>query len=347
MRVLGVLGLVLACQSTPDTLSSDIRVLELGVATNTTRIEFELSSVAAFMIVIEGQDDHQHYVSQLTGPRGALVAAEFAPDVLESERLLLGRFGPQFKSINPVLPGRGVSAALFPNGDAAREHVVPGRYVLEVGVTDAVGRPVDAPVDVRLFVRDTVPDRGVVDLNLYFASELLRAEDAAESELINDAIAEFERIFAQASINVQSVRFRNLPTRYGVIQDTEGEGDLHMLFDEGARRSGLHVFLIDEFEDAITGNASGIPGAVGMPGGVAVALDRDPAQLGRRMAHESCHWLGIFHPSQSGLLVDPIEDTPVGLGEERNLMFAEDEGGTELTAGQARVLRAHPEVRPW
>jgi hypothetical protein len=123
------------------------------------------------------------------------------------------------------------------------------------------------------------------------------------------------------------------------------------------------------------GISGGIPGPAFTPGtrhsGVAVSTLGAPAilpddlarGLGRTMAHEAAHFLGLFHTTESDGLHDPLSDTPdcpVGNnanGNDRleftecssfdgdNLMFWDGgSSGIQLTDGQRLVLHRNPLV---
>lgn len=105
--------------------------------------------------------------------------------------------------------------------------------------------------------------------------------------------------------------------------------------------AGLSVVLVDQIVTA-DGTAllglSPTPGAV--PSGV-VFVTRDAPDLGRAMAHEIGHFLGLFHPNEPNQrdLHDPVPDTP--LTDSDNLMdvFAD---GVSLTPQQRALIGSHP-----
>ena len=79
--------------------------------------------------------------------------------------------------------------------------------------------------------------------------------------------------------------------------------------------------------------------------------------MGRVIAHEAGHYLGLFHTTEvGGEAADPMPDTaqcparrwdrPDGCPDALNLMFPLAGLGSDvLTAGQADVLHANPLVR--
>ena len=81
--------------------------------------------------------------------------------------------------------------------------------------------------------------------------------------------------------------------------------------------------------------------------GVALALTNfeEGERMGRVMAHEAGHFLGLFHTVErvSGV-VDSLSDTPESAAESRdNLMFFAAENEV-LSEQQKEVLRSHPLV---
>lgn len=84
----------------------------------------------------------------------------------------------------------------------------------------------------------------------------------------------------------------------------------------------MTIFLVDEIADAggatILGLSAGPPGAAGVHGtsksGVIVTgadLATAPVDVGRILAHEGGHFLGLFHTTEKdGSRNDPLSDTP-------------------------------------
>lgn len=130
--------------------------------------------------------------------------------------------------------------------------------------------------------------------------------------------------------------------------------------------------LFEPSGGTILGVSGGIPGPAFTPGtrhsGVAVSTLGAPAilpddlarGLGRTMAHEAAHFLGLFHTTESDGLYDPLSDTPEcpkgndvdvnGLEasecinfDGQNLMFWDgNSSGAQLTDGQRLVLHRNP-----
>jgi hypothetical protein len=145
-----------------------------------------------------------------------------------------------------------------------------------------------------------------------------------------------------------------------------GDDDLGTLFEQSAgAAAALDLFFVESISDAdnplgafgvILGIAGGIPGPPLLRGtrrtGVAVVID-PPAMAGdvstgNIAAHESGHFLGLYHTTEMALfgapaIFDDIEDTP--RNDPANLMFYTSTGeDTALTPGQGYVMRRHPLV---
>jgi hypothetical protein len=105
--------------------------------------------------------------------------------------------------------------------------------------------------------------------------------------------------------------------------------------------SALKVFVVDALVPGVLGLSLGVPGPP-EPSSVyhGVIVRRAPdAALGRVLAHEVSHFLGLQHVENRGAdgttYPDPIPDTAP---RKDNLM----EDGVTLTAGQAFVLSRSP-----
>ncbi|MCC7441191.1 MAG: hypothetical protein IT285_06145, partial [Bdellovibrionales bacterium] len=110
--------------------------------------------------------------------------------------------------------------------------------------------------------------------------------------------------------------------------------------------SGLTLYLVDELPPNVLGLSLGTPGAADATGlyyGVLAKFrSDDPATLGRTIAHEIGHYLGLPHPMSRGrsgrTYEDPFGDTLPFSG---NLM----EKGVTLSEQQAFAASRHPLLR--
>jgi hypothetical protein len=251
----------------------------------------------------------------------------------------------------------------------------------------------EAPGDVRM-TRIRSSRRGEqLDLNLYYVGARdLAPEGARGPALIADALDVVDTIFAQAGIFIGDVRQIDVPgalPERGVAFEPQGDQaqgfatlavrfgvwlELPYLFrlSAGASNAAVDVFFVSEImprDDSgePEAQAGGVPGPLGMHGtagsGIAISTDMmagDPEALGRTLAHEIAHFLGLFHTSESdGCVREVLADTPVcsashdegGDGLDAadcaahgadNLMFWAKTAGTALTPEQIDVLRSAP-----
>jgi hypothetical protein len=186
------------------------------------------------------------------------------------------------------------------------------------------------------------------------------------------ALDRLEAIFSVAGISVGEVRQHDVTgtprTRLQILEAERGElPELQELFSLGAglAEPGVSLFLVRDidFQLAVSG---GIPGPLGHPGidnsGVAIAVDAIGPDLGRVLAHEVAHHLGLFHPTEfDGTVFEGFGDTPVctdsdgdgllsvaecvGAGSENLMFFSADATGVELSPTQRAQLRRAPVLR--
>ncbi|MGD8862355.1 MAG: hypothetical protein PVI30_20250 [Myxococcales bacterium] len=234
-----------------------------------------------------------------------------------------------------------------------------------------------------------------LDLNVFYLGGLAWEPDGDRGPpLLADALERVDEILGQADIVVGEVRqiavpgqlpmtglafpegdqaagFQTIMVRFGVY------AELPELFrlSAGAGNSAINLFFVQDLlprsgDGEPEAEAGGIPGPPGMQGtggsGIAIATDMmagDADALGRTLAHELAHYLGLFHTSEAdGRVLDNLEDTPecrpsadidgdglgvqdcAGLGAD-NLMFWAKTDDTTLTPQQREVLRSSPLLR--
>lgn len=296
------------------------------------------------------------------------------------DRLALQPDGPD----NPIAQGNHVNplTVWVPNGP--RVSAEPRAYRVEVESTQP------GAVRITALARET---HGLqLDLNLYYVGAAdLSPEGTRGPPVLQAALEEVDRIFAQADIFIGEVRQVHVPGLLPARGSDAGQGQVSAGFarlirqyqvlpelpellrlSAGAANSALDVFFVADI-DSITGAelggiAAGTPVAFGMHGtpgsGIAIASDMFVTQgrsaaLGRTLAHELGHALGLFHTTEvDGLVFDPLPDTkacPLDRDADRdgalnasecagfagdNLMFPTSDAGDLLTPEQCEVLRS-------
>ncbi|HEY2734876.1 MAG TPA: hypothetical protein VGI70_12865 [Polyangiales bacterium] len=318
-------------------VAAEVRSGALRSGTNTLELPPPLAATTLY--VLEHLDDDSWPVPDDTSAcRPPLCASRLAtegatPNVLFDRSALADEAdGPD----NPIATGSQIVPldVLVPNGP--RAPLSAAGYQIDVEAKQ--------PGDLRLTRLGRDDEGRRLDLNLYYvgARDLIVSGDRGVPAL-SAALDEVERIFAQADIAIGVVRqsivtgellqrgtplpdaevsagFQDLVTQYGVLPQLP---ELFKL-SAGASNSALDLFFVADIE-ASAGDVGGISGGTPVPfgmhgsagSGIAIASDMflssgDSSALGRTLAHEIGHALGLFHTTElDGTVYDPLPDTPV------------------------------------
>ena len=150
----------------------------------------------------------------------------------------------------------------------------------------------------------------------------LASSQFEESDLA-DALKEAQSIFQEAGIQVQLKSTTTLESAYETVGDFDTAKTSEMVLQGGIE--SVNLFFVDDLDgyglSGLLGKAAGIPGSAGVQSafnGVLISLSGhevyhhlDDNLLAETIAHESGHFLGLFHTSESnGKLFDPLSDTP-------------------------------------
>jgi len=281
------------------------------------------------------------YNVELDGPGGRVDFADGYPHGNVNAELL--------RTVNPVL---------VPGGAGLAGLTTPGAYTLTVLAQQPPCRAVA--------LRRRAGDR--LALNVYFVG--LRDPGRA----FDRALAVVGDIYGQAGLRLGAVRRFVLEgdeaRRRSIVRSEEDVVDIGRLSrppgPSAAERLSLNLFVVDQILLAgggVLGASAGLPGPAGRHGergaGVVITAEvlGDVELLGRVVAHEGAHYLGLFHTTEAqALAADPVADTPECAAsvwndprrcpDAGNLMFPfADVGGERLTAGQTDVLHANPMVQ--
>ncbi len=225
----------------------------------------------------------------------------------------------------------------------------PGDVVLRIATSDR-SRPVDVEV---LLPEET--GATTLPINLVFVPRAAGpAPRDAESARF---LAPLRSILAGGGVEVAVERTVSLTdpglavmTELSEPQESPASASARLAVLGGAMTDGdaLDLFIVEALPAGVGGWTLGTPGPprpdTYYSGVVAARLDGGD-ELARVLAHELCHYLGLWHVehvSRSGAVrPDRLDDTEPGTG---NLMD-EDRAGTRLTSDQRFVIGRHPLLR--
>ncbi len=262
-----------------------------------------------------------------------------------------------------VVLGPGAAAALAPNNPASL--VEAGAHSFRIfGGSIQDGATVTTTVRVQVhakLVSNPPPTTGVLDLNFFFTgANDWTAETAPTDPEFQDALTDFEALYAPVGITFGDISYHNVDPSYQIIESISGgASELGQLFEESenATLDGPSIFIVDElragFGGVVVGISGGIPGPVlthGTPSsGIALSYGSIPADssLAKLMAHHMGLFLGLFRTSESITLGDipahdPLPDTPE---DDTDYLMHPALTGEILSDWQGRVMRKNPWIR--
>ena len=169
---------------------------------------------------------------------------------------------------------------------------------------------------------------GTLNANLYFVGVPgLTAATAPANSVFQSVLSKVNTIYAQIGVQLGTVKYIDITgadaTTYTDV-DNQSEFDALMKLSANAQAAdgAINLFLVHSISGGspgfiILGESAGIPGVPvrGTSGsGVAVTMADFPNgldDLAKTIAHESGHWLGLFHTTESaGTSFDALADTP-------------------------------------
>jgi hypothetical protein len=200
--------------------------------------------------------------------------------------------------------------------------LVPGKWVADLGVVDENQKYVAAPVSVDAVLKRDVPvGSGALTVSIVYTNGLESDQDLLDA--VDAAKDLWQALYAEMGVDV---RFQTFAYGSGDLQPPAvGDPGYESIALDTAPRS-IDLVISPEIVgyDQIFGIAGDIPGplvptprsAVQVAARLAAGVDgkfsaEEIRLLAETMAHESGHYLGLFHPVESTWDAwDSLDDTP-------------------------------------
>ena len=353
-------------------------VVDVDGSTGSVLVDVD-ERVRGLTFIVYGLPGQQVMVTRVEDGAGDVVVDDAAvpasvPGFSQINALSNG-FPAQFLSPGRVLPALEAGAFAVPSTPdvglrAGTWSVHLGHFHLEVddGGSPRV-LPVPSAVRVLVLVRTAPVAPGRVGLALHFTGARgLSAAQAEEASSFQTALGLLQESWAAVGIDATDVEYADLRDgadfRTVVLDEPRCDGgDMDALVQKGVP-DRLNLFFIDSFECGpfgpfLLGMSPGIPGVPFTTGtarsGVVIAgqfLGTDPEEFAITVAHESAHFLGLFHTQENDRfgdsnIYDNIADTPEAPASQANLMYFDVSriGEPVLSVGQGQVMQQSPWVQ--
>jgi hypothetical protein len=246
-----------------------------------------------------------------------------------------------------------------------------GDHTMKVWVASG-GTPQTFPCD-AIYRTGSVSSTGTIDLHIVFVGTDVTEATAPDDEDFSTVLAHVRKWWGAGGLEVGDINYGDFSgdvDKYSVVDaDTEFNDLLRTTDADG---DVLTIFMVQEITSSsggtILGLSAGPPGLPTVSGtsksGMVVTtadLHEDPVGVGRTIAHEGAHFLGLFHTSEkTGSVHDPLSDTPECNSADDansngqlepsecpdgdNLMFWGQSDAADLSDDQSWVLGRNPAV---
>jgi hypothetical protein len=238
--------------------------------------------------------------------------------------------------------------------------LLPGAYRMTIGSFRPNGQP--ASETPRATVYAKLDTGTILDLHFYFLAldghpcaaaldggTLDAASAQSSAHFQKDYLGALRGIFGRAGIALGDITYEDLTSHHDL--DGLDASSLGTLLSLSTHKGGVNIFVVRTLSPAgMLALVGSTPGAPGTPGtsasGIAVSLDalcyQDWPTFARTTAHALARHMGLYRNVEPDGHLDPIPDSDQA---STNLLYFSELGGTDLSDGQAAVLRVNPVLR--
>jgi len=344
-------GLIIAAACEPSA-DDEVEVIDLGsVSLSDTggysgALAVEMPALTTSAIPYCGGygDNALGAVWTLTDPSGSVVYNGEDADTSRWRSEFLDDMAPALLPVSPKLP------------------MAEGTWSFDWFIGAGNGGSIDCKAVIRSGMGDDVGSEATINVEIVFVGVDLDASSAPEDPDWQAVMDRFESEWGTAGITVNPIYkdFSGDLGRFTVVDITDDDyaefNDLLRTANPDDPRS-MTFFVVEEVANnsaggsTILGLSSGPPGAATVQrtsksGVIVSGIDfrGAPDDVGKIMAHEGGHFLGLFHTTErDGGQSDPLDDTPVGEASDNNVMWwTLTQGNATLSADQGWVVRRNP-----
>ncbi len=316
MRHLTPLLLLCACTSQPWVVSESDGLIRLDTTDTSGRTGF-----VTFDIPVPAGRNQMLFAASVEYPERAFVRSLESPDgeiVYDSEVIYAG-----VHTVTGAIAPRSTTTLNYPILEDDTE-LYAGTWHARVGVIELNNNYIKGiGVSARaLFKDDSSDTSGTLAVNIFYAGQTRQDPDwVAATEA---AVETWHTLYEPLNIDLQIEYFDSDET--ALRSPTSGSREEYEGISAQTPDRSINVVLIEAIEDdpGLYGIAGGIPGPLGSSSNSAIIVsmsvnagpdgvydDQEVRLLAETFAHETTHFLGVFHPVEGGWEAwDSLDDTP-------------------------------------
>lgn len=283
-----------------DALKGLLSEIDGDLETRTFSVESS-DGLATIEVDVAGQESFL-----LTATSGSLLAVESIHDP-DGNRVLYWEDWYGSESLTGAVWLEGQSSVLNWPIRKSDGNLSEGTWTVEVGVVDNQGYYTDDTVNADLRLKtDGDLDAGTVSVRIVYAEGLDTDEEVTNG--VTQAVERWVEVWAPYGLELE---VEYLSSDFSLNQPSPGEGNEHSDVAGGSDGQQVTILVSETIDGSVDyyGIAGGIPGTLGRTdsaliivswlanaGGDGAFSAADVQLFGETLAHETGHYMGLFHP---------------------------------------------------